>query len=249
MCIIIAVKPGGALPSNETLARCLQQHGDGIGLMYKRKDNDRLHLYRSLKVNRAISIIKDGFKRANLAHPFCIHFRKISRGVRSVENCHPFNVNNKMGLMHNGTITQLSVKDGKSDTAQLAEMLAKLPDNWYNNTTLNKLIVDFLRGDRLLLQLGDGNIVIYNKNNWVEDEDCFYSNDTYKEKETTNTTNNVIALHEHDTFSQVHNRTLARCDECQIYSKDVDWTTDYVKCKSRRLCPSCKEKINGTMEH
>jgi hypothetical protein len=128
--------------------------------------------------------------------PFGIHFRVATHGTISKENCHPFRVNKKVAIMHNGILPMNSdIKDELSDTQHFVNrVLKQLPNNFMNNDGSTFLIEHFMKqsASKLLALHANKSVRIYreSKGAWVEG--CWYSNPscekkvvTYVPKETT----------------------------------------------------------------
>lgn len=62
--------------------------------------------------------------------PYIAHFRYATRGGVSIENTHPFAINEHAGLFHNGTIEGMGSAT-KVDTQEMAEFLSRIPRSRY----------------------------------------------------------------------------------------------------------------------
>lgn len=98
MCIII-VKPSGVeLPSDNLLRAAAALNRDGCGFMTD--DGVVYHaLYRDLDL--FLSVLR---RRAPKEAAAAVHFRMATHGSVSLKNCHPFNYQGELFMMHNGVL-------------------------------------------------------------------------------------------------------------------------------------------------
>lgn len=122
MCIILK-KPAGKKLVEETYRKCFWTHSDGCGFAYVDPEKNDLVIEKGLMnfpdAYKAISAVED--------LEMLIHFRKISRGPASLENCHPFMVEsyNKrfaFAIAHNGTL-DIKPLEKLSDTATFVDLI------------------------------------------------------------------------------------------------------------------------------
>jgi hypothetical protein len=180
MCIAILNTKGATL-KKQLLSNCWENNGDGAGILYIDNYN-QLQTFKTLDsfdefYENYISI-KQTFGRRNML----LHFRISTHGTINEENCHPFIVDDNVGFIHNGMISNVPDSVQYSDT------------NMLNRTLLQKMKVGFEQDDDvldfLMSLIGSGNkLVFLNKNNeWsIVNETaghwhlgCWFSNDSYK---------------------------------------------------------------------
>ena len=180
MCIAILNTKGTTL-KKQLLSNCWENNGDGAGILYIDNYN-QLQTFKTLDsfdefYENYISI-KQTFGRRNML----LHFRISTHGTINEENCHPFIVDENVGFIHNGMISNVPDSVQYSDT------------NMLNRTLLQKMKVGFEQDDDvldfLMSLIGSGNkLVFLNKNNeWsIVNEGaghwhlgCWFSNDSYK---------------------------------------------------------------------
>jgi len=112
-----------------------------------------------------------------------IHFRITSRGATRIDNCHPFQINDKMAFIHNGTISSIPIdkEHGYSDTYWFNELILKdLPKNWEDNSAIKYLIEDTIGFSKIVMLHATKGIYIFNEDKGVWHEGCWYSNTTYE---------------------------------------------------------------------
>lgn len=97
---------------------------DGFGAIIKHKGSDPEVVYE----NDPFLLASDLHFIDSLysADSFALHFRLATHGKLSLENLHPFNIQESTWLMHNGIISGLG-NERFSDTYELAEILSELP--------------------------------------------------------------------------------------------------------------------------
>jgi glucosamine 6-phosphate synthetase-like amidotransferase/phosphosugar isomerase protein len=102
MCIAI-YKPKNKIISETTLAECFRSNRDGAGFMYVDK--------KELKIQKGFFTFQE-FYDAYKEHEnkqCVVHFRIKTHGPVAEDNCHPFEVNQSLGFVHNGIISGLVV--------------------------------------------------------------------------------------------------------------------------------------------
>ncbi|KPK93308.1 hypothetical protein AMJ80_06000 [bacterium SM23_31] len=179
MCIAI-YKPAGKHVSKKTLKRCWRENPDGGGFMYAA--NNRIHIEKELS-NFKLWYAK--YQKAVKMHPdkdFVLHFRIATSGKIDLRNCHPFRIYGSLAFCHNGIINiEIPDKSVLSDTVTFRnKILRKLPDNWYENKAVIKLIIKFIGFSKLVFLKSTGDVFIINEEKGIWDNDIWYSNTSYK---------------------------------------------------------------------
>jgi predicted glutamine amidotransferase len=171
MCVI-GYKPAGVKLTREILSESWENNPDGGGIMYR-------HASGELGISKTMDKEEFITNALKIKGPMVYHCRIRSKGNISADNLHPFIVSGSLGLMHNGTISNLGDAE-KSDTKHLAEVATKLK------------IVDLETLAELLKLIGGYNkYAIMDKtgevttvgNGWVEALGCKFSNETYKKSD------------------------------------------------------------------
>jgi predicted glutamine amidotransferase len=190
MCIIVGLKPNINIEKC-ILNNCWQNNPEGSGFAYNIPAEKKIVLHKGfLKFKEFYG----EFYNKRKQHPnswFLLHFRKISRGNKSKENCHPFYTHkNKVAIAHNGTIWNISKEQckEKSDSRILAEMLSKFSEKWVEHYSLT-LMIDKYIGIGKLAVLTTTTIHTFKSDTWVRTDDgILFSNESYKktEKKTEN---------------------------------------------------------------
>jgi len=182
MCIAILNTKGTTL-KKQILSNCWENNGDGAGILYI-NDENKMEAFKTLDsfddfYSNYIDIKRTYGSRKNML----LHFRISTHGVINEENCHPFIVDENVGFIHNGMISEVPDSIQYSDT------------NMLNRTLLQKLSPGFEQDDDVLEFLGSmiglGNKLVFlnSDNEWsiVNEEaghwnlNCWFSNDSYKQ--------------------------------------------------------------------
>jgi len=180
MCIGIYV-PEGKYVNKKTLKVCYENNPDGAGLMYS--DGKNLIIDKGFFSFKSFwkeyrSIMQGDKKKSGIV----LHFRVATHGNISKRNCHPFQVNENLGFVHNGMI-DIKMEKGStmSDTAVFNELiLKKLPGNWMNNDSIIELISGYIGQSKLIFMDSTGSVLIINKSLGEWKDGIWYSNTTYK---------------------------------------------------------------------
>lgn len=245
MCIAILNTKGTTL-KKQLLNNCWENNGDGAGILYIDNDN-QLQTFKTLEsfdeFYDAYSTIKQRYGKRNML----LHFRISTHGTINEENCHPFIVDENVGFIHNGMISNVPDSVQYSDT------------NMLNRTLLQKMKVGFEQDDDvldfLMSLIGNGNkLVFLNKNNeWsIVNEGaghwnlgCWFSNDSYKE---------VYDWYDFGGVKKKKKKKGSRVGFTPQYSyqdfyKDYDYNDGYGTAKydigEDKLCWDCGMKISN----
>lgn len=188
MCIAIFQPAGKELPK-ETLANCWKVNDDGAGMLYTH--NGTLYAHKELiSFEDFYDYYKHVYDLVGEVSPMVLHFRIKTHGLISYMNCHPFLVNENLGFVHNGILSNVDVhRAGKtSDTYELnKQILQKLPTNFLKHEGTIALLKKFCSGSKLVFLDNEGNHTIINENLGSWDDGVWFSNTSYKGYRTTST--------------------------------------------------------------
>lgn len=187
MCIIIHSKEG-ALPDRNRLETAWVNNPHGFGLMYV--DEGRVVAEHTLPKTFA-----EVWNHLQFVEgiPWALHFRWVTRGKKSISQCHPFQVASKddfgkdLYMMHNGTLTFLDdvvalTKGEQSDTKMFADILGKTvarlqdPDLLFGAAAQQYLHKEIGSWNKLLFLDSDGKFRYMNRFGGKDDGDFWYSN-------------------------------------------------------------------------
>ncbi len=176
MCIIV-YKPAKAIVTRQTLKNCWSANNDGAGFMWS-EDNE-LHIlkgYMSFK-----SFYRDWRKNVNDSQSAVLHFRIKTHGNIDKANTHPHAINDRVAIAHNGIMYGYGLHDTISDTGMFVKLvLQQLPNNWWKNTGIQRLLEDALGSNKIVLMTNTGEVQIYGETLGEWSNGSWFSNITYK---------------------------------------------------------------------
>ena len=183
----------------DTLRTCWNNNPDGAGMAWVEKG--RVKVFKELKsVETFIERYKD--VRSTYKGLMLLHFRIATRGLKDVNNCHPFKVNNNLAFIHNGTVSGVKTSKTESDTVMLnKEIFQQLPDNFYKNEELVSFIEKFIGQSKVVLLDSDQNYKILNESSGSWEHSCWFSNKSYIPKPVVAKTDYELAKEHKPTFS------------------------------------------------
>jgi glutamine amidotransferase len=177
MCLAI-YKPKSLIVDEDDIYLGFLTNPDGAGFSYK---------YRG-----AINIEKGFFGFDDFYDVYqnyqelecCIHFRLATHGIIDEDNCHPFPVNKKLALLHNGIIDIPCPSIKKSDTWHFVEQYIK-PNagEVLNNLSLQRTLKKVIGYSKVILH-GTNKVVILNEcwGEWVDG--VWFSNNYFRKNLT-----------------------------------------------------------------
>jgi len=193
MCVVIH-KPKGVKLLEKTLRACWNANPNGAGYMFSKGG--------TLVIAKGFMRFK-AFRRAYLEHDLddsevVIHFRLATHGKINPEQTHPFLVNNRFGMVHNGIINfqdefediytrhnGYNLGDGESDTIEFCKkILEKLPNNFEDNDGIKLLLNQFLLANHSVVVMMDTENKV-TKLGLVEGKEmfgCWFSNDYWNKE-------------------------------------------------------------------
>lgn len=197
MCII-AIKPSGAkLPDEQTIKTMFERNPHGAGFMYPYKG--RVEIRKGfMTYDGFIQALRNVHNHIGDGAPIVMHFRITTHGGTCPENTHPFPLTNdiaemkklycsaKIGIAHNGIINikprDNTVSDTQEYIASVMYPVYRHNKRFYKTQRILNGIRDTINGSRMAILTGEGKV--YRIGNWVEKDGCFYSNDSFKERDT-----------------------------------------------------------------
>tara|TARA_R100000808_G_scaffold2232_1_gene9259 strand:+ start:1427 stop:2170 length:744 start_codon:yes stop_codon:yes gene_type:complete len=180
MCIAVYLPKGKKL-SKEKFFQCHDSNPDGFGLMFAR--NGKILIHKTLEsAESAYADYKRISKGPAKGQNMVLHFRIATHGSVNKENCHPFRIDERLALVHNGIIHAVDTHKYKdmSDTRVFAkEILAKLPLFFEWEDSIKRLIEEFIGHSKLIILDDEGMAHIFNehKGEWVDG--MWFSNNSH----------------------------------------------------------------------
>ena len=111
MCIAIH-KPTNKVISRSTLENCFNSNPDGAGLAYRNNIEDKITIEKGFF---SFEDFYSFYKGLDKSLEMLIHFRIGTSGKLNKNNCHPFLVNGKDALIHNGVLNHFPYTKKRSD--------------------------------------------------------------------------------------------------------------------------------------
>lgn len=177
MCIAI-LKPKDKTISKETLKTCSKNNPDGMG--FACLENGKVHIYKFMEFDE----FYDEYIKHEQDSTMIIHFRIATHGKVELKNCHPFKLNHRMALVHNGVISGYGDKELKTDTQDFIEkVIGNITWKEWKNPSFRKLVGNAIGYSKFAILDVSGNYYIVNEEKGVWDDGVWYSNSTYKPKE------------------------------------------------------------------
>ena len=179
MCIAI-LKPKGVAISKETLKTCSEANPDGMGFAYI--DGDTMYIKKYMKFD---DFYKD-FEEVQDKSTMLIHFRIATHGAVELDNCHPFWLNDRMALIHNGIITGYGDKAKKSDTRDFIDkVIGNISWKMMKNPAYRELVGKAIGYSKFAILDITGDYWIINEDKGYWHEGIWYSNKSYEPKKQT----------------------------------------------------------------
>lgn len=227
MCIAI-LKPKDKTISKEILEACHSRNKDGIGFAYV--NNGKVIIKKFMDFDKFYKEYLDVEGISNML----IHFRIATHGNVEVNNCHPFKLNDRMALIHNGIISGYGSKtDNKVDTQDFIDkVIGKISYKMWKNPSYRELVGDAIGYSKFCILDNQDNYYIINekKGSWVDG--IWYSNDSYKPRKKEV----VIAPAKKSEQKSLFNY-ITRCQKCgKIVKTNSWWQDDCPKCKGKLEC-------------
>lgn len=181
MCIIIYNKQDKLKSS--VIKEASKSNPDGAGIMYSL--NNKLNVFKNRKNGKVI----DEYYRIRKLYPnilIVLHFRIATDGGINDKNCHPYLVNDKTALMHNGILTNYCNRNTAMSDTRL--FIKDVLMHFDNSVLWTDPMISLIRqavgyGNKLVLLRNDGTSVILNEHlgHWDKDKENWFSNSSYKE--------------------------------------------------------------------
>lgn len=154
----------------------------GAGFAYSKGDS--MFVYKTDDNADTFYKVYKSHRKQNPDAKFLIHFRISTHGTITEDNLHPFIINDKIALIHNGTVDlkDHSYGDKRSDTRFLCEeILAKLPDGWHLSEGVHTFIKEIGGWSKfVLLDLDNNHAIIKESEGHWDDKGNWFSNSSYK---------------------------------------------------------------------
>ena len=239
MCI--AILNSGNRITKQSFRNSLTANPDGFGLAYIVDNQIKTFHSLSDNFNDLWSIYCKAYKETDSA--ILIHFRITTHGGTSLENCHPFLINDHSVFIHNGMINTHGY-DNVSDTRHFNEaILSKLTYDQLNDINIQNMIGDYIGYSKFVIldRLGDYSIINEELGHWGA---CgnWYSNESYKTK--TYTTYKPYKKYD---YWGISSRQIKECQWCGVDQTDSD--INYNQEFASDLCEFCSRSVMNHLNY
>lgn len=193
MCIIIAKRKNGRIPTEKELMYAFDYNNDGAGFMYV--DNNRVIIDKGyMKLGHFIARYRELLEKYNnfTNKSLVIHCRIGTSGRNTKGNTHPYPITNNskelkktffksdIGIAHNGIIRDYELTGNCSDTQSfIMKYLYPIYSHYrdfYKNKYITSGIEEITNSKFVILDTKDN---IYKIGDFIEDKGLFFSNDSY----------------------------------------------------------------------
>lgn len=172
MCLIAYVPAGKAL-TRAVFDKAHTTNSDGIGVM---SIQGVQKFFGSKALKRARNYV-DSLVEAKVSH--AVHWRFATHGTKQLALCHPFKLPNAdVHFMHNGVIgeTAQEASEDASDTLLYVNKMTDAPQSHEDLEYWNKVCTDIGRYNKACVMYPGGHFIILNKEEGVEIDGIWYSN-------------------------------------------------------------------------
>ena len=235
MCIAI-LKPKNKIISKDLLKTCSENNKDGCGFAYCDKGTFFINKYMDFE-----EFYKE-YKEVENKSNMLIHFRIATHGKVEVSNCHPFKLNSRMALIHNGIIPGYGIKESKPDTVDFIEkVIGNISYKMWSNPSFRTLVGDAIGYSKLAILDKSGKYFIINedKGEWIDG--VWFSNNSYKNKKVyktyTNSSNQTNKISNYDDYPVWDYSSEETYDE---------WYSRWLKYKQDKINKNNNTNTNAT---
>lgn len=244
MCIIIAKRKNGRIPTESELKYAFEYNNDGGGFMYV--DNGKVVIDKGyMKYNDFIKHYKKLLIKYNnfVGKSLVIHCRIGTSGNNTKGNTHPYtisdsiktlkktNLKSDIGIVHNGIIRSYETTGNHNDTQEfIMKYLYPIYSNYkdfYKNKYITSGIEEITNSKFVILDTKDN---IYKIGDFIEDKGLYFSNNSYLPPSYNYgfygkyyeyfPEDNIEVENFNDSYNYV-------CDNEDLYPLDSEWYIDY----------------------
>ena len=169
MCLLVVKPPGVVIPDDVIHKACVV-NPDGMGIAWH--DGDKVNVVKGFfRPDDFIHLITKVRKFSAI-----VHWRFATHGGISRENLHPFWISDG-ALGHNGIISSLDEKSGRSDTAVFVEDVLVANGLDYKGIRRNlERLEDMIGHNRIATIHENGRTIVWNRHLWTKHGGALYSN-------------------------------------------------------------------------
>lgn len=193
MCIAIC-KPSGVKIAKRILKACFKSNPDGAGFAYASPEQGKVILTKGFFSFRSFWEHYREIDPENRS--VLIHFRVSTSGKIDSVNCHPWRIDEKHAMIHNGMLTSRfpTLKSEEySDTGLFTHTILKplflQSQNAWKTEAFEWMLEEAIGGgNKIAIMDHTGEFKIFNKHLGENEHGAWFSNKTYKEERVRNKT-------------------------------------------------------------
>lgn len=179
MCLAIYRSDSGDIPK-QYLENGFERNPHGAGFAFP--DDGKVTIRKGYK---SFKNFYRKYKEIPADLPMLIHFRFATRGPKDQSNCHPFRLNKKMAMIHNGTIDRVLTDNDMSDSWNFAHrilgpIIKKHPNFIYTDHGVRLINLAIGGTNKVAVMNHKGNAQIFNESKGYWFDGCWYSNKSYE---------------------------------------------------------------------
>lgn len=248
MCI--AILNSSSTIDKITFMTCWENNPDGAGIAYI--ENNAIKILKEMDFPERLYRSYAKLRKNNFA-PMIIHFRIATSGTVDEDNCHPFPVHPGMVMAHNGILENIPVERGSkvNDTRIfINDILSLLPEDFTQNTGIQRLLSGFIGDSKLLFLDKNGNYNLINESlgHWDEAHENWFSNYSYQ-NEYASGYRRKLARHpaRHPAIHGYDECDWAMCEGCENWVETDELVHD--KYLGAIICTDCQEYYYQNLIH
>ena len=209
MCLLV-IKPEGCSVDKEDMRRAMQTNSHGAGFVSFNEKKKSLYMHKGFfEFERFWAAYEPHQHQRTM-----IHFRLVSQGKIEVENCHPFYMSGGHYLAHNGHMSEFTyAHEERSDTRYMVDnvlnpILKGVPRALWNDDII-EFIEMALSYQKIAIMRSDGEVLIFNRSNWTQENGIYFSNMYHRPKAQYLPTNNYATATNWRNYNtvQIDNKT------------------------------------------
>jgi predicted glutamine amidotransferase len=216
MCIAILQKLNSPQIKEQEFQKYGSDNPHGFGIMYNH--NEKLVIQKTLDLKYFWELYNQIYQKYSKTSLIGIHFRFSTGGKKDIENCHPFNVNENIGMMHNGVLSSINSDENHSDTYNFNEQYCKPLGNdifdYEGTLTLLKDLIVY--SNKMIFFNNKNKYLIINEDNGRWKNDIWYS--FYSSNNIYSSTNFEKNNYQPSTHNAKHSY---QCKICEEFMSDI----------------------------
>lgn len=152
-----------------------ESNSDGLGVMYTEHGalvTARILPKHHMEAREFLAALP------NDDRPLALHWRMRTHGAITLDQCHPYDVDEETALMHNGILDTGNAADvSKSDTWHfIADYMQDMGPDVLHNPGYLKMLGEFIGNNRFAIMSADGRLSVVNKDQGIEHDGVWFSN-------------------------------------------------------------------------